>query len=90
MTVADLKTCRDCGASFKRSRADKTVRCPRCRADRLEAADRAEHGDPFPGWGLTDNVRHTKTELCRCGKTVLVDGFGHSTGWTCPQCGESK
>lgn len=27
--------------------------------------------------------------VCRCGKTVYVDGFGHRTGNTCPRHCES-
>ena len=29
--MSDMRTCRDCGAEFKRSPADSTVRCPACR-----------------------------------------------------------
>lgn len=29
--MPDTKPCRDCGREFKRSRADRTVRCPACR-----------------------------------------------------------
>lgn len=32
--MTDMKKCIDCSAEFKRSRADRTVRCPACRADR--------------------------------------------------------
>jgi len=30
----------------------------------------------------------SKTVICRCGKTVIVDGFGGRTGHVCPQCGD--
>lgn len=31
MATSDYKNCTDCGASFRKSRTDYTVRCPRCR-----------------------------------------------------------
>jgi DNA-directed RNA polymerase subunit RPC12/RpoP len=34
-------------------------------------------------------VTVSKTVICRCGKTVIVDGFGSRTGNTCPVCGDS-
>lgn len=32
-------------------------------------------------------VTANRSVICRCGKTVIVDGFGSRTGNTCPQCG---
>ena len=35
--MTGTKTCRDCGAEFRKSAADTTVRCPDCRAARRES-----------------------------------------------------
>ena len=67
------RTCRDCGAPFTRSPADVTVRCPSCRSGRRRAATAP---------------RHARPELCSCGKTVFVDGFGSACSSSCPQCGD--
>jgi hypothetical protein len=34
MNSNDTRNCRDCGAPFRKSPADSTVRCPDCRAGR--------------------------------------------------------
>jgi DNA-directed RNA polymerase subunit RPC12/RpoP len=67
------KICVVCSAPFKRSPADRTVRCPACRKrDRAVAAPAA-----------------AMSKICRCGKTVFVDAFGHRTpSATCPVCDE--
>jgi hypothetical protein len=67
-----MKTCICCGASFAPSRTDSTVRCPACRARRRDYAQAT-------GRDIC------KTKLCKCGKTVYVDGFGAATGNTCPR-----
>lgn len=42
--TADYKDCIDCGASFKRSRCDRTVRCMDCRKrGSASAAERRIH-----------------------------------------------
>lgn len=48
MTTSKTKTCQTCGATFNRSRADRTVNCPSCRqsAQQRPAADQ--------GWPARD------------------------------------
>ena len=65
------KHCRICGAPFTASPADRTVHCPAHRRRSSAVA----------------NAPASKTVICRCGKTVIVDGFGARTGNVCPQCG---
>lgn len=36
MIASDHRHCRDCGAPFKRSRADAVVRCPACRKPKAD------------------------------------------------------
>lgn len=69
--MSDQKNCRNCGATFTKSRADVTVNCPACRAAVRDRIDRITQCVP--------------PVLCDCGKTVLTDGFGKSTGQTCPR-----
>jgi DnaJ-class molecular chaperone len=45
MTTSDYKSCIDCGASFKKSRADYTVRCPDCRRARRYGFDTSRKND---------------------------------------------
>lgn len=66
------KQCRDCGSTFTRSRADSTVRCPPCRRPARQTAEAAP----------------TRTRICGCGKTVIVDGFGTPTRNVCPICND--
>jgi DNA-directed RNA polymerase subunit RPC12/RpoP len=54
--MSDTKPCKTCGAEFKKSRADRTVNCPACRADA-----RAPKVEP-----------HVPTPMCGCGKTVFL------------------
>lgn len=68
-----VRHCRKCGAPFAASRADSTVHCPAHRGRAARAA----------------KVADSKTVICGCGKTVIVDGFGTKTGNTCPVCGDA-
>lgn len=41
--------------------------------------------------GVTAAVTEpTRSVICHCGKTVIVDGFGHHTGNVCPQCDPNR
>lgn len=71
--MTDTKACRDCGKPFKRSRADRTVRCPSCRRSYRHAGDQSSL---------------TKATICCCGKTCIIDGFGTPTDNICPHCGD--
>ena len=78
--TSETKRCRSCGAEFKKSRADFTVRCPACRAARRDE----RRGDG-----------HRSVETCRCGKTVVATWSDDlcvrtPTGWTCPRECDAK
>lgn len=67
--------CRICGAEFKASKTGRTVHCPRHRGRSVKTSTRTV----------------SRTVMCRCGKTVFVDGFGARTpSADCPQCGDSR
>jgi hypothetical protein len=73
--TATTKRCIACGASFKRSRTDSTVRCPACRAA-IRDERRGDGG--------------RSVETCNCGKTVIATWNDKMTvrtptGWSCPR-----
>jgi hypothetical protein len=55
------KICRDCGAQFKRSPADTTVRCPDCRANRT-------HPDDVKRCVVCDNDRYISSRRASTGQ----------------------
>lgn len=79
--MTDTKACRECGNAFEKSPADTTVYCPDCRKRRRRDARITGAKDSILAGGRTKR-------FCPCGKTVLIDGFGHPTGNRCPRkCG---
>jgi len=50
---------------------------------------RLRDGHRVPG-GVKRDKKPATPVNCHCGKTVIVDGFGHRTGNTCPRhCGRA-
>jgi len=78
----DLKTCQ-CGARFKRSRTDSTVRCPDCRGGRRRSATRPSTSRKIQAIKAVEDyaLRHYCDEPGDI-TPVIAQAFHPDKGWT--------